>query len=295
MQITDFQLNAQLQELTKHHTVTLPVACYETTIQANVHGYIPLHWHEELQWIVVLQGSAQFQVNEEYMTVSKGEGLFINQAQLHGAKDDAKNSCIYRCLNVSPLFIMSNELYAAYVQPYLQANSYMRLTKSTSWSNQVLAHLQAIYTLLETKHPLFEFDLTIHLTQLWKEMIIGFQQGIALRQPIQNERMKQMLQWIHTHYAETIILENIAQAGQLSRSECCRYFKRILHTTPLQYVTDYRIRKSLTYLQQYNVTEVAYEVGFNSTSYYIEKFKERMGQTPLAYKKSIANKDEMEA
>lgn len=60
-------------------------------------------------------------------------------------------------------------------------------------------------------------------------------------------------------------------------------------------MTDYRIRKSLTYLQHYNVTEVAYEVGFNSTSYYIEKFKERMGQTPLAYKKSIASKNEMEA
>lgn len=294
MQITNFQLNAQLQELTKHHTVTLPVACYETTIQANVHGYIPLHWHEELQWIVVLQGEAQFQVNEEYMTVSKGEGLFINQAQLHGARDSVDNPCIYRCLNVSPPFIMSNELYAAYVQPYLQANSYIALTKTMNWSNKVLAHLQAIHALLEMKNTLFEFDLMIHLTKLWKEMIVGFQQGNGLRQPIQNERMKQMLQWIHTHYTETIILENIAQAGQLSRSECCRYFKRILHTTPLQYVTDYRIRKSLTYLQHQTVTEVAYQVGFNSTSYYIEKFKERMGQTPLTYKKNILVKGEKE-
>lgn len=31
--------------------------------------------------------------------------------------------------------------------------------------------------------------------------------------------MKQMLNWIHLHYAEKITLEDIAKAGQLSRSE----------------------------------------------------------------------------
>lgn len=91
----------------------------------------------------------------------------------------------------------------------------------------------------------------------------------------------------HTHYAEKIFLDDIARAGQLSRSECCRYFKRILKKTPLNYVTDYRILKSLILLQQSesNVTDVAYHVGFNSTSYFIDKFRKSMNMTPLAYKK----------
>lgn len=99
--------------------------------------------------------------------------------------------------------------------------------------------------------------------------------------------MKQMLSWIQQHYGEKIMLEDIAKAGQLSRSECCRYFKRILNTTPLNYVMDYRIQKSLILLQQAeaNVTEVAYQVGFNSTSYFIDKFRKSMNITPLAYKK----------
>lgn len=57
--------------------------------------------------------------------------------------------------------------------------------------------------------------------------------------------------------------------------------------TPLNYVMDYRIQKSLVLWQQANtnVTEVAYQVGFNSTSYFIEKFRKSMNMTPLAYKK----------
>ncbi len=106
--------------------------------------------------------------------------------------------------------------------------------------------------------------------------------------------MKQMLSWIHQNYAEKIMLEDIARAGQLSRSECCRYFQRFLKSTPLNYVIDYRIQKSLYLLQQSdsNITEVAYQVGFNSTSYFINKFRDSMNMTPLAYKKNKMNNDD---
>jgi AraC-like DNA-binding protein len=97
-----------------------------------------------------------------------------------------------------------------------------------------------------------------------------------------------MLSWIHENYAEKIVLEDIARAGQLSRSESCRYFKRFLKCSPLNYVIDYRIQKSLPLLQQgdSNITEVAYQVGFNSTSYFINKFRSYMNMTPLEYKKN---------
>lgn len=115
----------------------------------------------------------------------------------------------------------------------------------------------------------------------------GFKLEYDQAEMVKSHRMKQMLQWVHLHYVEKIMLEDIARAGQLSRSECCRYFKRILKTTPLSYVMEYRIKKSLVLLQQAesNVTEVGYRVGFNSTSYFIDKFRKSMHMTPLAYKK----------
>ena len=103
-----------------------------------------------------------------------------------------------------------------------------------------------------------------------------------------NQRIKQMLNWIHLHYSEKIMLNDIAGAAQISRSECCRYFQRFLHITPMNYVIHYRIRQSLFLLQQQekSITEVAYQVGFNSTSYFIGRFREIMHMTPLAYRKS---------
>lgn len=268
----------------------LPIACYETTINQNIHGYIPLHWHDEIQFVFILKEEAIFQINEETLTVQEGDGLFINSGCLHMAEEKNQSGCVYICLNVSPHFVLSQELYTNYVYPYIQATnlSYLYLDANEQWGKTILDAIININQWIQQKTPYYEIDITLQLTLIWKNLIInGFQLEYDQTEALKNHRMKQMLNLIHLHYAEKIRLDDIAKAGQLSRSECCRYFQRILKKTPLSYVTDYRIQKSLILLQQAesNVTEVAYQVGFNSTSYFIGKFRQSMNMTPLAYKK----------
>jgi AraC family transcriptional regulator, melibiose operon regulatory protein len=95
MQIKDFLVDQSLRELTEHRTVELPIACYETTIKQNIHGYIPLHWHEEFQFVFVVKGEAVFQINQEDMIIQEGEGLFINSGCLHMAEEKNHSGCTY--------------------------------------------------------------------------------------------------------------------------------------------------------------------------------------------------------
>ncbi|HWO55089.1 MAG TPA: AraC family transcriptional regulator [Paenibacillus cookii] len=290
MQIKNFKIGQNLKELTEHRTVVLPVACYETTIHQNIHGYIPLHWHDELQFVRMVQGEASFQINEEKLIVRQGDGLFINSGCLHMAEELNESGCVYICLNVSPDFVVSPELYATYVAPYIQATNlpYLYIDPNTCWGKNILDAVWNIHQWLQQKPPYFEIDMTLNLALIWKNLVMnGFQLEHDPMEAAKNRRMKEMLSWIDTHYSEKVTLDEIARAGRLSRSECCRYFKRMLNTTPLNYVIDYRIQKSLVLLQQTesNVTEVAYKVGFNSTSYFIERFRKLKKVTPLAYKK----------
>lgn len=290
MQITNFVIDQSLKELTEHRTVVLPIACYETTINKNIHGYIPLHWHDEIQFVLIVKGEAIFQINEERLAVQEGDGLFINSGCLHMAEEKNQSGCVYICLNVSPHFVLSQELYTTYVTPYIQATnlSYLYVNADEPWGKNILDAIVKINQWIQQKSLYFEIDISVQLTLIWKNLILNhFQLEYDQTEKVKNHRMKQMLDWIHLHYAEKIILDDIARAGQLSRSECCRYFNRILNTTPLSYVIDYRIQKSLVLLQEAdsNVTEVAYQVGFNSTSYFIDKFRKSMKMTPLTYKK----------
>ena len=267
----------------------MPIACYETAIQKNIHGHIPLHWHEEFQFVRILKGKAIFRINEDSIAVEEGDGLYINSGCLHAAEDFRQSDCTYVCLNVSPQFVLNRELFDMFVHPYMRATNlpFLHLNAAVPWAGNILDAILAIKELLRQKPSLFEIEIAMHLAVIWKNLMDNsFLPEYDSMEVQKDRRMKQMLNWIHQHYSEKIFLEDIAKAGQLSRSECCRYFKRILNITPLNYVTEYRIQKSAVLVTQtdVSVTEAAYQVGFNSTSYFIEKFKKVMGVTPLQYK-----------
>lgn len=295
MQIIDFKIDQNLKELTEHRTIVLPIACYKTTINENINGYIPFHWHDEFQFVLIEKGEAIFQINEDILTVQEGEGLFINSACLHMAKDKNDSGCTYICINVAPDFVVSQELYANYVNPYILSTNipFLHLTSTEQWGINILQSIQKINQLMKEAPSFFyEIDISVQLSLIWKNLIVnGFHLEHERKEMVKSYRMKQMLDWIHLHYSEKIMLDDIAQAGQLSRSECCRYFKNILKKSPMNYVIEYRIQKSLVLLQKSdsNVTDVAYQVGFNNTSYFIEKFRKMMNMTPLAYKKRAAD------
>ncbi|WP_411343599.1 helix-turn-helix domain-containing protein [Paenibacillus sp. WLX1005] len=282
--------NGSRRELTLHRTTTLPLACYETHIRQHAQGYIPLHWHDELQFVLITHGEALFQVQDQQVHVREGEGLFINSGCLHMAEAVRGYECTYICLNVAPHFVTTQELYISCVQPYIQATNvpYMLIDPQQTWGHCIKQAIRRIRQCLQERPALFEMELAVQLTSIWKSLIShGFQPEYSPAEMIKSQRIKQMLHWIHQHYADRITLDEIASVGSLSRSECCRYFRRFLKTTPLNYVADYRIQQSLILLQsESSVTEAAYQVGFNSTSYFIERFRNVMQMTPLAYKKS---------
>lgn len=297
MQLRNFKVDENLKELTKHQTIDLPIACYKTTIIQNIHGYTPLHWHDEIQFIRIINGIATFQINENIVELQKGSGIFINSSVLHMAQDLNLTGCTYICLNISSQFLLTQELYSSYVYPYINSPniSYIYLDPKNDWGKTILEEIFNVYKNISKKPLFFEIEISISISKMWKALITnGF---ISVNEKLGNPysyRMKLMASWIHLNYDQKIMLEDIAKAGHLSRSECCRYFKKFLNISPLNYVINYRIEKSLLLLQQpeTNITEVAFMVGFNSTSYYINKFRKIMNTTPLEYKKTktIKNK-----
>ncbi|WP_206114311.1 AraC family transcriptional regulator [Bacillus altitudinis] len=283
-----FLIDNNLKELTEHSTTTWPIALYHTKIRDHMSGYIPFHWHDEFQFVFILEGEAEFHI------IQQGDGVFINSGCLHMAKDANGTTCTYICLNVSPHFITANELFTTFVHPYMHASQtpFILFNRKDGWPNRIYQCIQIIQRLIEQTPAYYELELNIQLITIWKCLLQNrFQLTYDARKHDRNERMKHMLNWIHEHYHEKVLLQDIAREGQLSRSECCRYFNDILKKSPIHYVNEYRIQQSLILLQKtdLNITEIAYQVGFSSTSYFINIFKRVKNTTPLSYRKSKAS------
>ena len=102
-------------------------------------------------------------------------------------------------------------------------------------------------------------------------------------------RVKQALIYIEQHHMEPISLIEIADSIHVSKSECCRCFKRTLHMTPIEYVMRYRIFEATRKIKRgdeeaKSMSSLALSVGFNNASYFNKLFKKYVNCTPSQYK-----------
>ena len=98
-------------------------------------------------------------------------------------------------------------------------------------------------------------------------------------------RLRIMLDYIHEHFNQPFSLTGLANHTLLSRESCCRIFKQMTGMTISQYMTEYRVMRSLPYLAdgKYSIAEVSALCGFSSQSRFAAAFRSKMGCNPNQY------------
>jgi AraC-like DNA-binding protein len=83
-------------------------------------------------------------------------------------------------------------------------------------------------------------------------------------------------------------LETLASEIGMSRSVFFNQFKKLVHETPLSYLTNWRIRQAQKLLTtgNSNISQIAANVGYQSEAAFNRVFKSKTGQTPAAYRRS---------
>ena len=100
--------------------------------------------------------------------------------------------------------------------------------------------------------------------------------------------LKSALAYIHQNYQQHITLDELSRISGLTPKYFCRYFRSMVHRTPMDYLNYCRVQNACVLLEQtqQNVTQIAYACGFNDSSYFTRCFKSQTGVTPLGWRKS---------
>ena len=105
-----------------------------------------------------------------------------------------------------------------------------------------------------------------------------------------HKTIERTLEYINNNLSTDITLERLASAANFNAIYFHKLFKASTGKTLHEYVEDQRVKKAINLLISTNLTltQIAYECGFSSQSYFSYAFKRKMNITPKEYAKRMS-------
>lgn len=280
-----------LREIVRHGDSSYPFAYYPEDIWQFDFHRVDWHWHYELEFVYVAQGTAICLVGMDRIELKEGCGIFINSGILH--RFEAQSSTFIPNIVFSPTLLASEKslIFEKYINPVINAAvPYQTFAPHVAWQNDILQNLQQIFALQETKNN-NELRTIQHLLQiweiLWNDLDVTSGCENLRRFNYKQARLQTMMQYIHDHYTEEITLEMIADSASISKSGALHIFQSGIQSSPVAYLIRYRLAQAAEqlYTTQKSISVIAEETGFTSAGYFCRKFRQHYQMSPNAYRR----------
>ena len=260
---------------------------------ANNTYHVTEHWHEDLEFIYIIAGELNYNVNGESIILHTGEGIFVNSKRIHSNHSIPGKTCAFYCSITHPSLLCSSKyIEQTYMAPLLGPNSFdYLLLNRNDWTHIIIEELERLFEDCDPKTV--ELDILEACFRIWINIYKHVEIPPITAEPasLKISTFKSMMLFIQDHYMEKISLEEIAAAGNVGKTLCAKLFKKYASKTPGEYLIYYRIQKSIELLTKTDLstTEISYATGFSSASHFTKTFREMMGCTPSKFRNDNSN------
>lgn len=291
----------QSYKVSEYPDPNFPIQMYTATRDKIVppgRGYQDLHWHDEPQFTLVLNGYVEYYVNGTHYEIQKNEAIFINSMCLHQTRyisDDARYTSIAFYPDIL-CFMPGSTMEQKYVSPYIKDNMLEAIVfHPRDWGGEVIKRLRKVREyLLDNDGKDHEYEVSVLMVSIWL-LIIRNVKPHSMKLPERTKdnylnkqkRMRKMLLYIYEHYQEKIRLKDIADVVNISEGECNRCFQEMVNMSPIKYLIDFRLIRAASLLRNADksVAEIAQMTGFSDSSHFIKCFREKYDLTPNEFRR----------
>ena len=269
----------------KKNYKTIPFAIYKTYSDRRGGGVIA-HQHREVELIALTEGRVDFYIEAQRYSMQCGDVLVIPPYAIHRAEIPTDSVTAYSCicfdvdllwdktlstglldhtLSVNSL-ITHDTPYAKHLQSYVTAGCDAYKGQKNGWEMEAIGSMHLFFSILK-QNDCFTANPNTYPSNSFAQKAIDY---------------------IAKHYAAPITSTTTAVALYMNNSYFCRLFKKTFGCCFSDYLLAYRLEKAKTLLinTNFSITEISFNTGFNSCSYFGKTFRERFSLSPLSYRKA---------
>lgn len=248
--------------------------------------------------IIINKGKVYIQQDDEKYELNEGDLLLLEPGRKHKGYDysDKGTSFYWVHFYCNDFFNVSNHTDIVSEISMTQNNPYFdglisNILIPTLATNLNLDRINVLFRqLLHLSQSSYytnqsvNYILTSLLIEVTEQVILNFE--TTPKSVVQEDNLPQILQWIKIHITQNISLQNVAYEFSFSKEYLARYFKKRMGMSMQEYINYLRISnaKQLLCNSDFNIKEIANELGFIDDKYFLKLFKRYENITPKQFR-----------
>lgn len=235
------------------------------------------HAHSYTELFYIVGGDGQFQINEKRFPVAAHQLVVVNPNIIHTEVSYEAHPLEYIVLGIEGLELTISDSEEARYCIY-----------SFPEHNPVLTCMQQVLQEMRGRKPEYQTlclaYMDIIMVQLMRNASVSVTQTHS-RFPT-NRQCASVRQYIDEHYKESLSLDILAEKVNINKYYMAHAFKQEYGVSPINYLIACRIREGKRLLAEtdLSLSQIASVLGFSSSSYFSQRFRNAEGLSPTEYR-----------
>lgn len=240
---------------------------------------IPMHWHNSMEIVYILEGAMDVTVKDHITRLFPGDFTIINSREIHGT----------HCTGLTKVFLL--QLPYRFLKEHIPEYDSVRFRNFSSQFSfpgenslkPVFDQMTALFSSTGTESRL---RLTSLLYSLLAELTAGYMVRLTKNDKSKShknfQRLSFLMEYVESHYKEPLGISEAAGLLHLEEAYFCRFFKKYMGQTFLEYVNSVRLRHITDDIIRTDLPlmEILEKHGFYNYKVFSRLFKAAYGMTP---------------
>ncbi len=255
------------------------------------------HWHNYIELLFFNGGAASIYLDGKLYNAKKDDLVIINSREAHHIESNDPDT-EYTVIQFDPEMLqMSSTVFALkYIIPFSGPDKkYPRLFSDQFMLSDIKERVEHIYE--ENKNQEYAYELAVQgniimlfldIVRAWHKYGIDIESDILIKDR-DIEWLNKAMSFIDDNYNQDISAKDVSKVCLMSYNYFTTRFKQLLGRSFSSHLNSVRLRHAEYELisTDKSITEIAYDSGFSSTSYFISMFSKHKSMTPQNYRKKI--------
>jgi len=251
-------------------------------------GYHPLHWHEEIEILYPLNGKILLTVDGNKHIIPEHHFAVIESCQVHSTYNYNKTAmflCIHITKKMLEAYLPNIELYRITCLPELITD------ELTSPYHEICHFLENLTRLYIQDTPTYTLEANGMVMQIAGRLLHDFssirKMQLSDMDQLTRDRIQRVITYVEEHYTSPISLQEICDHVGLGKEYFCRFFKKNMNLSFLNYLNETRLAHAYQDLltTDLSITEIMEKNGISNQKLFNRSFKELYGCTPSEVRK----------